>query len=83
MRMRAINLDRDWRFREGTYQQCLNESDFGKKVNLPHDYMIEGEVKEDAAAKAAMGFYTGVVGCYTKILSIPASWEGEIGRAHV
>jgi beta-galactosidase len=77
MRMRAINLDRDWRFREGTYQQCLNESDFGKKVNLPHDYMIEGEVKEDAAAKAAMGFYTGVVGCYTKILSIPASWEGE------
>ncbi len=75
--MRAINLDRDWRFREGTYQQCLNESDFGKKVNLPHDYMIESEVKEDAAAKAAMGFYTGVVGCYTKILSIPASWEGE------
>ncbi|MCI9141472.1 MAG: glycoside hydrolase family 2 protein [Lachnospiraceae bacterium] len=75
--MRTINLDRDWRFREGTYQQCLNESDFGKKVNLPHDYMIESEVKEDATAKAAMGFYTGVVGCYTKILSIPADWEGE------
>ena len=75
--MRAINLDRDWRFREGTYWQCLNESDFGKKVNLPHDYMIESEVKEDAAAQAAMGYYTGVVGCYTKILSIPADWEGE------
>lgn len=75
--MRAINLDRDWRFREGTYWQCLNESDFGKKVNLPHDYMIESEVREDAVAKAAMGFYTGVVGCYTKILSIPADWEGE------
>lgn len=75
--MRAINLDKDWRFREGTCGQSQNESDFGKKVNLPHDYMIESEVREDAAAKAAMGFYTGVVGSYTKILSIPAEWEGE------
>lgn len=75
--MRAINLDRDWRFREGTYWQCLNEADFGKKVNLPHDYMIEGEVREDAAAQAAMGYYTGTVGCYTKIFSVPAEWEGE------
>ncbi|MCM1120900.1 MAG: DUF4982 domain-containing protein [bacterium] len=75
--MRNINLDRDWQFREGTYWQCLNESDFGKKVNLPHDYMIESEVKKDAPAQAAMGYYTGVVGCYTKILSIPADWEGD------
>lgn len=75
--MRTINLDRDWRFREGTYWQCLNESDFGKRINLPHDYMLESEVKEDAPAQAAMGYYTGVVGCYTKILSIPADWEGD------
>nr|WP_297864747.1 glycoside hydrolase family 2 TIM barrel-domain containing protein [uncultured Acetatifactor sp.] len=75
--MRTINLDKDWRFREGTYGQSLKESDFGKKVNLPHDYMIEGDVREDATAKAAMGFYTGAVGCYTKIFPIPADWEGE------
>lgn len=72
-----MNLDRDWWFREGTYGQSLKESDFGEKVNLPHDYMIKSDVKEDATAKAAMGFYTGVVGCYTKTLSIPAAWEGE------
>lgn len=75
--MRTMNLDRDWRFRTGTYWQCLNEADFGKRVNLPHDYMIESEVTEAAPAQAAMGYYTGVVGCYTKVLSIPREWEGE------
>lgn len=75
--MRAINLDRNWRFREGTYWQCLNESDFGREVNLPHDYMIESEMREDAPAQASMGYYTGSVGCYTKIISIPADWEGK------
>lgn len=75
--MRTINLDRDWQFRIGTYWQCLNETDFGKKVNLPHDYMIEGEVTTAAPAQAAMGYYTGSVGSYTKILPIPKEWDGE------
>ncbi len=75
--MRTINLDRDWKFRTGTYWQCLHETDFGKRVNLPHDYMIESDVTEDAPAQAAMGYYTGVVGCYTKMLSVPKEWEGE------
>lgn len=75
--MRTMNLDRDWRFRTGTYFQCLHEEDFGKPVDLPHDYMIESEVTETAPAQAAMGYYTGVVGCYTKVLSIPREWEGD------
>lgn len=76
-KMRSINFDRDWKFRTGTYWQCLNETDFGKWVNLPHDYMIESDVKADAPAQAAMGYYTGEIGCYTKIFTVPAEWEGE------
>ncbi len=75
--MRTMSFDRDWKFRTGTYWQCLNEADFGKQVNLPHDYMIESDVKADAPAQAAMGYYTGEIGCYTKVFTVPAEWEGE------
>lgn len=77
--MKWENLNRDWFFKRGTmmYMQALGSGGFGKKVHLPHDYMIEGDVKKDAPAGPAMGFFTDQAATYTKLLAIPAEWKGE------
>ena len=72
--MRSINIDREWYFGTGMYNQRSTDR---RKVNLPHDYMIESEVTPDAPAGAASGFYTASVCHYTKLMNIPSEWEGE------
>lgn len=77
--MRAINVDRGWTFGDGPRNiwADLTSDTSSKKVDLPHDYMIGSEVREDAAAGSASGFFTAGVAHYIKILSIPAEWKNE------
>ena len=77
--MKKEALNRGWAFQKGTpmYMQVLATGSFGKTVNLPHDYMIESDVREDAPAGPAMGYFTEGVATYTKELEIPSEWEGE------
>ena len=77
--MKREALNKDWFFKQGTtmLMQALGSGGFGKKINLPHDYMIESQVREDAPAGPAMGFYTGGAATYTKMLFVPREWEGE------
>lgn len=76
--MQRQNINRNWQFIRGTQmiQQAMRGG-YGETVNLPHDYMIESEVKADAPAGSAMGYYTEGVATYTKILEIPLEWKGE------
>lgn len=77
--MRSLNIDRGWQFQHGLYYG-LPAPGSGKsirEVNLPHDYMIESNVIEDAAAGPASGFYTEGVASYTKFIEIPEEWEQE------
>lgn len=50
--MKWENLNRDWFFKKGQVRVFPgNDADIlGKKVNLPHDYMIESDVHPDAPA---------------------------------
>lgn len=80
--MRNINLNREWIFIDGKFNYLhWNDAENKEKyktVNLPHDFMIEGDVKEDALAGPAMGYYVGGMGSYTKIIDIPKEYEDEI-----
>ena len=71
--MKRTNWNRDWFFTKG----MANLMNYGRKVQLPHDYMIGGDVREDAPAGAAMGYFSAGVGTYTKFLTVPEEWEGE------
>ena len=72
-------LNRGWEVQKGMPMMlhALAMGTFGKKVHLPHDYMIESDVREDAPAGSAMGYYTGETATYTKMLEIPEEWEEE------
>lgn len=77
--MRKIDLNRGWSFQNGLYNHtmALTGQAEMKEVNLPHDYMLESNVTEDAPASLAMGYYDGTVGSYTKTLDIPSQWKDD------
>lgn len=77
--MKWENLNRDWFFKKGQVRVFPGKDAdiLGKKVNLPHDYMIESDVHPDAPAGPAMGYYTEGAATYTKKMLIPAEWEGQ------
>ena len=72
--LRSICIDRGWTFGYGARVSGAAE---GRTVDLPHDYMIEGDVSPDVPAGAASGYYTAGVAHYTKEITIPAEWAGE------
>lgn len=75
--MRNQNIDQGWKFGFGTKDMPLSEQSEPRNVDLPHDYMLESDVTPEAPAKAAMGFYTGAVAYYYKVVDIPKEWEND------
>ncbi len=77
--MRNQNIDMGWQFNYGIPGGFPDPSreNTTREVNLPHDYMIESRVKEDAPARASSGFYTEGVAYYTKKIMIPKEWEND------
>ena len=77
--MRRENLDQNWELADGLYNvyAMMNPAREKKIVNLPHDYMIEGDVDAYAVEKTASGFYKAGVKNYTKYLNLPEEWQGE------
>ena len=77
--MRSMKINRDWDF--GLGQVDLGKRLHGifgdRKVNLPHDYMIEGDVYEGAPSGAASGYYNAGVAHYAREIDIPADWEND------
>lgn len=77
--MRSQNIDQGWEFQYGLNSgfQDPSKAKSGRKVNLPHDYMIEGDVTRTAPAAGAGGYYTAGVASYTKYIEIPEAWADE------
>lgn len=78
------NIDQCWQFQHGLYGGFpdAEKAKSVREVNLPHDYMIESNVSESAAAGPASGYYTEGVAYYTKLIDIPQEWEQEAVYLH-
>ena len=75
--MKKININRGWEFQHGMLQPWTGLAQEKRLVDLPHDYMIESDVREDAPAQGASGFYTAGVASYCRMTEIPGEWEGQ------
>ena len=76
--MRSISLNRDWYFEHGLVNiGSVLRGEFGRPVQLPHDYMIESDVYPEAPSGPASGYFNAGVAHYLKDVDIPADWEGE------
>ena len=77
--MRSMKINQEWDFGPGQSEQRtrLRGEYADRKVNLPHDYMIEGNVYPEAPSGAASGYYNAETAHYMKDIDIPAEWEND------
>ncbi|GAA6186225.1 sugar-binding domain-containing protein [Aliiglaciecola sp. NS0011-25] len=72
-----VNLDFDWLFYLGD-EPLAKQSNFDdkqwRKLDLPHDWSIEGEYSKDNPAGIAGGFLPTGIGWYRKHLDWDSSW---------
>ena len=70
------SFDSDWRFRQGEVkdgeQTTLNDSDW-RKLDVPHDWSIEGPFSKDNPTGRAGGYLPSGVGWYRKHFKLPTS----------
>jgi beta-galactosidase len=70
-----LSMDPGWRFALGDTTGA-ERPDFDdrawRRLDLPHDWSIEGTMRQDAPGGGRMGFYPGGVGWYRKAFRLPA-----------
>nr|WP_237488167.1 glycoside hydrolase family 2 TIM barrel-domain containing protein [Hufsiella ginkgonis] len=72
----TINFNQDWKFYPGDIQEAsaANFDDTGWRIlNLPHDWSVEAQFDENAAATTQGGALPGGIGWYRKTFRLPAS----------
>src|SRR5215207_4256116 len=73
-------LDFGWRFAQ---RDVPNGPDAGlddaswQDVDLPHDWSIEGEYREDNPAGGAGAYLPGGVGWYRRVVDVPPEWKDK------
>ena len=67
-------FDSDWRFArgdvDGAEAVAFDDADW-RRLNLPHDWSIEGPFSEDAPCGGGGGYLPGGVGWYRKRFTLP------------
>src|SRR5215213_9994976 len=73
---KKVSFHQDWRFHLGDVSSAqdtgFNDSQW-RKLNLPHDWSIEGEFSETAPSGTGGGALPGGLGWYRKTFTIPAT----------
>lgn len=68
--MKKTSLNQGWEFMEGEPSNIPGMNKETRTVNLPHDFMVEGDVDAHARGGSEVGFYHGGAGTYTKVLEL-------------
>ncbi|GAB5552773.1 MAG: beta-galactosidase GalB [Saprospiraceae bacterium] len=78
--LRKSKFNANWVFYLGEVEQAIN-TDFDDadwaNVNIPHDWSIEGEIKQDNPSGRQGGFYPGGVGYYRKTFPFENAWKDK------
>ncbi|MGI4021080.1 MAG: beta-galactosidase GalB [Janthinobacterium lividum] len=75
------DFDKNWTFNLGDVSNAQNVdfNDFGwRKLNLPHDWSIEGKFSKDNPATPEGGALPGGIGWYRKTFTVPESSKNKI-----
>lgn len=77
----VLDFDQNWTFNLGDVSNGQN-IDFNdaswRKLNLPHDWSIEGEFKKENPATVEGGALPGGIGWYRKTFTIPQTDKGKL-----
>ncbi|MCG8578985.1 MAG: DUF4982 domain-containing protein [Bacteroidales bacterium] len=74
------NLNDGWFFRLGD-DQHYSESEYDhsswRKLDLPHDWSIEGEYNKNHPMGPTCGYLPAGTGFYRKTIAVPTEWKGQ------
>ncbi len=77
---KRVSFNQDWRFQLGDVSHGqdvdLNDSQW-RRLDLPHDWSIEGEFSEKAPSGTGGGALPGGIGWYRKTFTIPLTAKGK------
>lgn len=78
---KKVSFNQNWRFHLGDVSNgqdaALNDSGW-RRLNLPHDWSIEGEFSEKHPAGTGGGALPGGMGWYRKTFTVPATSKGKL-----
>ena len=78
---RKISFNKDWKFKLDSFNQynesAINDASW-RKINLPHDWSIEGNFNEHNPATTGGGALPGGIGWYRKSFNIPATDKNKM-----
>src|SRR5689334_16167509 len=77
---KTVSFNQDWRFRLGDVagaQDAGFDDSQWRRLDLPHDWSIEGEFSEQNPAGTGGGALPGGLGWYRKTFTIPATAKGK------
>ena len=73
-------FDYDWKFFLGDASEAkandFDDKDW-RKLDLPHDWSIEGQIQPKNPTGNAGGFFPAGIGWYRKTFKTPAEWRGK------
>ena len=75
-----LSMDPGWRFTLGDparAEQPGFDDHRWRRLDLPHDWSIEGTPRQDAPGGGAMGYYPAGIGWYRKSFRLPAGARGQ------
>lgn len=75
--MKRTKINLGWTIQHGEPSRIPMMPAKTRPVDLPHDFMIEGDVRPDCKNGSDTGWYSGGTYTYTKQLAIPDDWEGQ------
>ncbi|RVT79747.1 DUF4982 domain-containing protein [Flavobacterium sufflavum] len=74
------NFNADWKFELGDSPENSSENLDDKnwrKLDLPHDWSIEGKSERNNPSAGDGGFFPMGIGWYRKAFSVPAEWKNQ------
>lgn len=75
-----LSMDPGWRAALGDHvgaERPAFDDQRWRRLDLPHDWSIEGTPQQEAAGGGGMGYYPGGIGWYRKAFRLPAGARGR------
>ena len=76
----VVNIDSDWQFiqKDGVGFEKIDAPTNGwQNIDVPHDWSIEGEYREDAPSGDRCGYLGTGIGWYRKTIEVPNAWKNK------
>lgn len=75
--MKITKIHENWTVQAGGHSPLPGMQSQARTIRIPHDFVIESDVRPDGKNNSNTGFFNGGTYTYTKMLAVPQDWENQ------